>query len=215
MQPNYKQSARLTLKGKWFEAIAVGLIYSAIIAGGTSSSTTSATVSSESDVAFFIMLFSFVITVGLLLIDGAVTLGYYDYNLRLACGQPAPFSLLFSKLSDWKKSLGWLLLHTLYILLWSLLFIIPGIIKSYGYSMSGYLLLQNPNLTPSQSLAESQRMMKGHKMELFMLDLSFIGWMLVSVLTCGIGFLALVPYIQQARAHFFLTLVNSRQTNYY
>ncbi len=95
------------------------------------------------------------------------------------------------------------LLVMLYTWLWSLLFVIPGIIKGYSYAMTGYILIDRPELTATQSIDESKKMMDGHKMELFILDLSFIGWYLLGTLTCGLLFFWISPYQMTARAAFY------------
>lgn len=100
------------------------------------------------------------------------------------------------------------LLKSVYTFLWSLLFIIPGIIKTFSYSMTEFLLADNPNLTPDQAITKSRQLMDGNKMRLFFLYLSFIGWILLSILTFGIGFIFLVPYIKAAETAFYLDLVN-------
>ena len=98
------------------------------------------------------------------------------------------------------------LLVMLYTFLWSLLFVIPGIIKSYSYAMTPYILIDRPELSATDAVKESEKMMNGHKMDLFILDLSFIGWILLSMLTCGILLLYVEPYMQAARAAFYLEL---------
>ena len=94
----------------------------------------------------------------------------------------------------------------LYTFLWSLLFIIPGIVKSYSYAMTPYILLDRPELSATDAIKESEKMMNGHKMELFILDLSFIGWILLSMLTCGILVLYVEPYMMATKSAFYLEL---------
>ena len=72
--------------------------------------------------------------------------------------------------------------------------------------MTPYLLLDRPELSATEAITESRKMMNGHKMDLFLLDLSFIGWVLLSILTCGILFFYVAPYMQAARAEFYRTL---------
>ena len=96
-----------------------------------------------------------------------------------------------------------MLLMFLLIFLWSLLLIIPGIIKTYSYAMTPYILQENPELTASEAIHRSRMMMKGHKFDLFWLQLSFIGWAFLSILTFGIGFLWLQPYYYTAQAAFY------------
>ncbi|MCL2487064.1 MAG: DUF975 family protein [Oscillospiraceae bacterium] len=107
------------------------------------------------------------------------------------------------------KAMAWRMLMTF---LWSLLFIIPGIVKSYAYSMVPYLLAENPGRTPREALAESERLTDGFKMELFVLDLSFIGWTLLGILACGVGVLFVTPYIQAAKAEAYQQLRGSPYT---
>ena len=95
------------------------------------------------------------------------------------------------------------LLQLIYTVLWYLLLIIPGIIKSYSYSMTYYILKDNPELKNNAAIEKSMQMMDGHKMDLFLLHLSFIGWAILCLLTMGLGFIFLIPYIYTAQAHFY------------
>lgn len=88
-------------------------------------------------------------------------------------------------------------------MLWTLLLIIPGIIAAYSYSLVYYILVDEPNLKPLEALRKSKKMMYGNKAKLFYLGLRFIGWALLCVLTLGIGFIWLAPYIQATRAKFY------------
>lgn len=90
-----------------------------------------------------------------------------------------------------------------YVMLWMLLLIIPGIIKSYSYAMASYISIDNEDLSPEECIQKSMQMMEGHKMQLFLLDLSFIGWVFLSILTMGIGLLWLAPYQETARLKFY------------
>jgi uncharacterized membrane protein len=94
----------------------------------------------------------------------------------------------------------------LYVFLWGLLFVIPGIVKAYQYRMVPYLITEDPNLTTEQALELSRRMTYGEKWAMFVLDLSFIGWGLLATLTFGIGFLFLAPYIEATQAQLYFAL---------
>lgn len=98
------------------------------------------------------------------------------------------------------------LLETVFVFLWSLLFFIPGIVKSYSYAMCYYIKSDNPDFGWNMCLKESIKMMKGHKWELFVLDLSFIGWYLVGSLCLGLGVLWVAPYHEATRAQFYESL---------
>ena len=95
------------------------------------------------------------------------------------------------------------LMTSIYIFLWTLLFIIPGIIKTFSYSMSFYVKVDHPEYDYSQCITESRKLMKGHKWELFVLRLSFIGWYIVGILCLGIGVLWVNTYQQAAEAQFY------------
>jgi uncharacterized membrane protein len=99
-----------------------------------------------------------------------------------------------------------MLLVGVFTFLWSLLFIIPGIIKYYAYAMTPYIIAEDPEIDAMAAIAKSQEMMRGHKMELFMLQFSFIGWYLLAGLTFGVGFIFLLPYVKTAEANFYVEL---------
>ena len=91
-------------------------------------------------------------------------------------------------------------------LLWLFLFIVPGLIKAYEYSMIPYLLAENPDLSASQAFSLSKQMTTGQKMDLFVLDLSFIGWVFLGLICCGIGLLFVQPYPEATKAEVYLIL---------
>ena len=99
------------------------------------------------------------------------------------------------------------IMTTLFTVLWSMLFVIPGIVKSYAYSMAYYIKLDHPEYDWRQCINESKSMMKGYKMTLFVQDLSFIGWMIVGGLVFGVGTLWVTPYQMATRAQFYNALV--------
>ncbi|WP_176391981.1 DUF975 family protein [Marininema halotolerans] len=133
-------------------------------------------------------------------------MGIYLIFIHLARGNTTSLSHLFRYFTDgqlyWKATflygLTWI-----YINCWSLLLFIPGIIKYYAYSMAPYILIDHPELTPNQAITQSRKMMDGHKVELFALHLSFLGWGILCILTLGIGFLWLIPYISATDAQFY------------
>ena len=102
----------------------------------------------------------------------------------------------------WHKVWGMFLVR-LFTALWMLLLIIPGIVKMFSYAMTPYILEENPELTANEAIDRSRAMMKGHKFDLFWLYLSFLGWIILSIFTLGIGLLWLGPYIQTAHAAFY------------
>lgn len=98
---------------------------------------------------------------------------------------------------------GTMFLQSLYIVLWCFLLIVPGIIKGYSYAMTSYILRDNPELKFNAAIEKSMDMMQGHKMQLFLLHLSFIGWVILAILTADIGYFFLLPYMQTAIAAFY------------
>ena len=98
----------------------------------------------------------------------------------------------------------------LFVFLWSLLLIIPGIIMSYAYSMAIYVANDNPELSAMDAIRKSRELMDGHKWDLFVLDLSFIGWIFLCLLTGGIGFIFLAPYLEMAHVEFYRELVDKQ-----
>lgn len=114
--------------------------------------------------------------------------------IRLYKEQDIPVNTVFSGFQFTMKAVGLSLWMSIWILLWSLLLFIPGIIKSYSYSLAYYCLINNPELTIREALKESIRITNGYKADLFVLDLSWIGWSLLAGFTCGIGLLFLSPY---------------------
>ena len=112
--------------------------------------------------------------------------------------------------NNFTRNLGLNILIVIYTFLWTLLFIIPGIVKSYAYSMSFYLVNKEPDLKSSDAIDKSKDLMKGYKMNLFLLDLSYIGWYLLSILTLGILLLWVVPRHYTARTLMYNYIYNRR-----
>lgn len=106
----------------------------------------------------------------------------------------------------------WLTIITgFFTFLWSLLFIIPGIVKAYAYSMAPYVLADNPGMTAREALRESVRITNGHKGELFVMALSFVGWFLLVPLTLGLIMIWLVPYANATLANYYLAIKTDKQ----
>ncbi|WP_409069824.1 DUF975 family protein [Clostridium sp. FAM 1755] len=111
-----------------------------------------------------------------------------------------------------------MLLRSIYTFLWFLLLIIPGIVKEYAYSMVPYILADNPDIGAERAIQLSNRMTDGEKWDMFVLDLSFIGWYIVGALALGIGVLFVNPYVDATKAELYLTLrkkaIDNRLTSY-
>ena len=109
----------------------------------------------------------------------------------------------FSGFDDFWSAFKTTFLTGLFTFLWSLLFIIPGIIKGYSYSMAMYIVAENPGISALEAIDRSKKMMDGHKMEFFILYLSFYGWALLTVITFGIAGIWTIPYMNATLANFY------------
>ena len=142
------------------------------------------------------------------IISGACTLSYIIICFKVIQREPLGIEDAFSGFKNFGKSIGLFFWQLLWVFLWTLLFIIPGIIKSYSYCMSFYILVDHPEITVREALNESKRMTQGHKIDLFILQLSFIGWGILATLTFGIGYFWLIPYMQVTMANTYKKLAN-------
>ncbi len=143
--------------------------------------------------------------VGTIILVGPIYYGFAFCFLKQARdGQPMNVGDLFKGFSDkFGDCLLIGLLTSIYTFLWSLLFVIPGIVKAYSYRMAYYIKLDHPEYSATQCITESRMMMQGHKGDLFVLDLSFIGWYILGGMCFGIGILWVAPYHQAAVAQFY------------
>lgn len=140
------------------------------------------------------------------IIGGVIQLGYAQYLLKQHNRANFEIQDLFTQFDRFKDGFLQKFLRSLYVFLWSLLFIIPGIIKSYSYSMTPFIMAENPDMTASEAIEASKQLMDGHKSDLFILNLTFIGWDLLAALTLNIGHIALNPYKNAAHAAFYKDL---------
>jgi len=150
-----------------------------------------------------IMVLIVIYAIAILIIGGAVTLGLCKFNLGLVDKKEPKFTDLFSCFDRFGAGFCVQFLRGLFTFLWSLLFIIPGIIASYRYAMAAYILTEHPEMSASEAIAASKQMMVGNKWRLFCLEFSFIGWDILCIFTLGIGFLVLNPYKEAAYAAFY------------
>lgn len=138
-----------------------------------------------------------------LIIGGAMQLGASIVALNIARGKKAEFSQLFDGFKNFANSLVANLLMIVFILLWMLLLIIPGIIAAIAYSQTFFIMADDKKISGSDAIKKSKKMMMGNKGKYFMLCLRFSGWFILSILTLGIGFLWLVPYVSVSMANFY------------
>ena len=145
--------------------------------------------------------------IAIMIIGSAVELGYDKFNLTLYESKADPkIETLFSRFSYFGNALLLRLLMLVKIFAWTLLFVVPGIIASFRYSMAPYIMAENPDLSATEAIEQSKRLMAGNKWRLFCLELSFIGWWLLVALTFGAGAVFLRPYSKAAITAFYLDL---------
>lgn len=175
-----KKVAKTQLDGKWLMTAGVLLVGTLIL----------------SAVSFTI--------IGSLLLTGAIEFGYCAYLITVTRNKDSDFGKLLSGFNRFGDVCITGILKWLFTGLWSLLFVIPGIVKSYSYAMTMYIMQDHPELSGNEAITKSREMMNGHKFDLFVLDLTFLGWYILGAITFGILLIFYVlPYHQATRANFY------------
>ena len=183
-----RSDAREQLKGNWGRSILTFLVYTLI----------------ESAAAA-------VAGIGNLIVGGPLELGLANYFLLLARRESAQVEDLFKGFNSFANALVLYIVRTIFTVLWFLLFIVPGIVAALRYSMAFYILNDNPEMSGMEAINKSKEMMLGHKGKLFGLYFSFIGWGLLGILTLGIGYLWLIPYMKMSEANFYEDLKSAQK----
>lgn len=145
---------------------------------------------------------------------GPLSLGTAYIYLNLTRGYQPDVNVLFSGFQRFVDTLVLYLLISIFTFLWSLLFVVPGVIKAISYSQAFYILAEHPEMTAKEALDESVAIMDGHKMEYFMLGLSFIPWLLLCSITCGLAGLYVVPYMAATFVNFYEAVKSPVVTNW-
>ena len=141
-------------------------------------------------------------------LTNAATVGCTHYFIKNTDSKPSFADAFYGFKVKYFRNIGTLLLVNIKTVLWSLLFVIPGIIKTYSYAMAPFIMAEHPEMNANECITMSKEIMHGHKMELFFLELSFIGWIFLSIFTLGIGNVFLTPYITAARAAFYRDIMD-------
>ncbi len=206
-----KSRAKEALQGKWIIAIAFTII--ALILGNIRLST---------DTSFFRFSGSWMDHLRILTPFDSVTSSISSL-INFVLSGPVAYGVAFfylnmlreddarveSMLQGFKRFLDTLLAYlfiSIFTFLWFLLLIIPGIIAGLSYSMTYYIMIDHPELTPLEAIRLSKEIMMGHKGELFVLGLSFIGWFFLGLITFGIGLLYVIPYFNATLAEYYLSI---------
>jgi uncharacterized membrane protein len=177
------QQARESLAGKWGQAIGAMVVYLLLMIA--------------------IQLIPLAGAIIALLIGGPMAIGLATYSLALARNEDANINLLFEGFNKFGLALAAYFLMFVFIILWMLLLIIPGIIAALSYSMTFYIIADDETMDAMEAIDKSKAMMDGYKWKYFCLALRFLGWALLCVLTLGIGFFWLMPYMQVTNAKFY------------
>ncbi|OMP66652.1 DUF975 family protein [Domibacillus epiphyticus] len=199
MYSQLRAKARESLKGSWLIAVLLFIVSTVLFLLPDyliNFSTNPAEFTTRDIISMLISLLLIPITIGL-------TWAWID----LSRGKRIGFCHLFEPYQKiFIKSIVASFLQCFFVLLWSLLLLVPGIIKSFSYMMTFYILRDRPELSSLQAITESRKLMDGHKGEAFVLCLTFIGWFLLCIITFGIALLWVAPYISVTFAHFYNTV---------
>lgn len=238
LSQDFRKLAKESLRGRWGMAVAAGFV-AGLLGASTAITTTfrfnqSSGSADHTDIDYAAIeataeelvnseLFQklFPILVGVLgvalvwilinlIIGGAVTLGYAQFNLNLVDDREPRFLDIFSHMRRLWEGFCMQFFQGMLVLLWSLLFVIPGVIASYRYSMTPYILAENMDLSVMEAIAESKRLMRGNKWRLFCLEISFLCWDLLGAVTFGLLSLWVKPYKEAAKAVFYREISEQR-----
>jgi len=184
--------ARKSLSGRWGLAVGTFFVYMLIMGG-----------LGNLNYAFSSDGLKIAINLAPLLLGGAFALGVATFSLAIARDEDAKLEMIFSGFKYYIKTLGLFLLMMLFILLWMLLLIVPGIIAAISYSMAFFIMRDNPDIKAMEAIDASKKMMYGYKWKYFCLGFRFIGWIILGILSLGIGFLWIAPYMSISQAKFY------------
>ena len=148
------------------------------------------------------------------ILGGTLELGYCQFLLKQHDKHEPEFHDMFSQFNRFGTGFAQQFLRNLYILLWSLLLVVPGVVAAYRYAMTPFILTDHPEMTASEAIERSKQMMDGHKGELFVLDLSFIGWCILASICANLGYLFVNPYQSAARAAFYRELLSQERAEH-
>lgn len=183
------RQAKISFNGLWGTAVLGTLIYLLICC-----------------VASSISKVSLILSIVPLLVSGPLSYGYYLYIVKLVGTRNGDLNTLFACFNRFVDTMAAGIICSILTVIGLCLLIVPGVIIALGLSMTWFIMLDNPNISGVDALRESWRMMDGHKMDLFLLVVRFIGWILLVCITCGIAALWVEPYMVGAYLNFYRQL---------
>ena len=185
-----KNKAKESLKGKYAECIKIILLYGLIcFAVGFVCGFVGGILNLDENIM------SIIESIISVIISAVIALGLTSFFMKIARGEEVTYKELFAKKDLFIPYIIISLLVGIFTFLWSLLFIIPGIIAAFSYSLVYYILIDNPDMNATDIIKKSKQMMNGHKLDYFVLSLSFIGWIILGAFTFGILYFWLMPYM--------------------
>jgi uncharacterized membrane protein len=207
LRPNseYKAEAKYQLRGRWMMAVLVILITWIITQAFASRGASYTWINGEmvrtetSGANGFASIIS-------LIVSGPLNLGAALYFLKFPRGLNSQLEDLFSGFRNFGNALLLHILSMIFVILWSLLLIVPGIIAAISYTMAYYIMNDNPGMSATEALRASKELMRGNKGKFFAFVLSFAGWFLLGILSFGIGLLWVGAYYNTAKANFYQDL---------
>lgn len=179
----YKEKARRAMQGTWVVLAIAILIQTAI--------------------AFVVSLIPAVGAIAAVIIAGPFSYALAFMAQKILKGDSVSVENVFDGFKDLGRTVELAFRQFIVVFLWSLLFVIPGIIKGFSYSMVYFIIADHPEYTPKQAMEESKELMQGHRFELFLLELSFLGWNILSVFTFGILSFWVMPYMHITTAAYY------------
>ena len=209
---DYRRVARENLQGNYWQSVLVSFV--AMLLGGLIAGTSVFSINLDAEelnqlprflIRYFVIMGSIAgfLSFVRFIIGGTIQLGYSKYLLNQYNHAHLDIHDLFSQFDRFKDGFLQSFLRGLYVSLWSLLLIIPGIVKAYAYAMTPFIIAENPNMSANEAISASKELMDGHKWELFVLSLTFLGWNLLAALTLNIGHIFINPYVDAAYAAFY------------
>lgn len=193
----FKSTAKENLAGKWGMVIAALIIMA--VAQGAASTLSTSVAKAAPFIGFFMSFLSVLVM--------PITIGYNRIHMDISEGKETELDRMFMGFRNGKYVNNFLTLFVMsvFLMFWTFVFIIPGIVKSFSYSMTSFILADPDydGIEPLDAITKSREMMDGHKMDLFILVLTFIGWFILCMFTFGILLLYVAPYVQQTITEFY------------
>ncbi|MBB5225167.1 DUF975 family protein [Treponema ruminis] len=191
----YKKDALSTLKNNWSVPCLTAIVY--LILTALSSTGTGILSACVSGIVCVGMIFTFM----------KMIVAQHSVVTSAEAAEKITFSSFLEGIETrWLSALLGSLWNLLWVFLWSLLFVIPGIVKAYSYSMMFYVLAENPRIGAMKAMDISKVLTQGHKANLFVMDMSFLGWAFLCAISCGIGFVWLIPYMTMTETYAYYDL---------